>query len=123
MKKTGIAFAKRLANVASLEKELTFNEEKLQAELLKLEKEKNKIVEAAKKTATEKLEKVYREAEVILANLEKATKEHEIATLKYELRNLKFAEEKVSLEQNLQVGDYVYIKNIIILAKFNKLKR
>ncbi len=115
--------AKRLANVASLEKELTFNEEKLQAEILKLEKEKNKIVEVAKKTATEKLERVYREAEVILANLEKATKEHEIATLKYELRNLKFAEEKVSLEQDLQVGDYVYIKKYNQTGQIEKIEK
>lgn len=89
--------------------------QELSLEKLKLSKQHDKILEQAKMEANELIYKAKKEAEEILEQLksmeQQEYKDHELAQVKHKLKNLSVdAENPLLFEDELAIGDYVFIK-------------
>lgn len=89
---------------------------RLSLERLSLEKERTKILEAAKEEAKKIVLETKENAQEILEELKEKSKveykDHELAKLKHDLKLLSTNEEDEKLfDEELSIGDYVYIKS------------
>lgn len=89
---------------------------KLSLEKLNIEKERNKILDTAKEEAKKIILQTQKNAQDILEELKEKSKaeykDHELAKLKHDLKQLGASEEEEKLfDEELLVGDYVYIKS------------
>ncbi len=89
--------------------------EKLSRERINLTKETNKILENAKKEAQKIIDESKEEATNLIKRIQELEKndyqEHELADIKHQVRKLSVETEEAPLfDENLIVGDYVYIK-------------
>lgn len=102
--------------------------QKLSSERMNLTKQRDKILEASHLEAQKIIEQTTEDAKKLLAELkEKASgeyKDHELATLKHQLKQLGSKEEEVELfDENLDVGDYVFIKSYEQYGTITKIKK
>ena len=102
--------------------------QKLSAERLKLTKEKDKIVSKAVIEANRIILEAKEEANALIAELKNMTstsyKEHELADLKHRLKELKADDNSEDIvDDNLEVGDYVYIKSYEQNGTITKIKK
>lgn len=102
--------------------------QELSLEKIKITKQTNKIIEAAKIEASKILNQSKEEAENLIQQLKSFEnadyKEHELATIKHKMKNLNVVPEEQSLfEEELFVGDYVYIKPYDKNGTINSIKK
>ena len=102
--------------------------QKLSLEKMNLTKQRDKILEASRAEAQKIIEKTTDEAKEILKELKEKTsgdyKDHELATLKHQIKKLGDKEDSEELfDENLAVGDYVFIKSYEQYGTITKLKK
>lgn len=114
---------KKLENIKNTEKEIKEKEKLLTEKIISLELEKEKVFLNAEKEVKKQIEKITKEANLILKRLEEMPKEHEIAALKGDLAKLGIKrEEEKKLTKDLKVGDSVYIKTYQQYGLITKIK-
>ena len=101
---------------------------KLNKDKYDLAKQTSKIIDDAKKEARKIIEKSKEDANNLLdeiKNLSSSTyKEHELADLKYKARNINVMDEEEGiLDEELVVGDYVYVKTYDKNGTITKIKK
>ncbi|MDE6947080.1 MAG: endonuclease MutS2 [Anaeroplasmataceae bacterium] len=102
--------------------------QKLTSEKMKLTQQSDKILEAARMEAKQIIEKTMEEAKQILQELKEKEnteyKDHELANLKHRVRKLAQQEEdKALFEEDLAIGDYVFIKSYEQYGTILKIKK
>lgn len=102
--------------------------QKLSLEKMNLTKQRDKILETSRMEAQKIIESTTTEAKEILQELkEKANgeyKDHELATLKHQLKKLGAKEEEQELfDEVLELGDYVFIKPYEQYGTITKVKK
>ncbi|MDE7213577.1 MAG: endonuclease MutS2, partial [Anaeroplasmataceae bacterium] len=102
--------------------------QKLSLEKMNLTKQRDKILEASRAEAQKIIEKTTDEAKEILKELKEKTsgdyKDHELATLKHQIKKLGDKEDSEELfDENLAVGDYVFIKSYEQYGTITKHKK
>lgn len=115
-----------LENLMDEQKTLNENLQKkthtLEGKLESLERDKQKILNDYKQKQDALIKKTEKEAKSILALLRESKAPHEIAALKFELSKLGIVDEETSNEE-LKVGDYVYIKSYDQIGHITQKKR
>lgn len=101
---------------------------KLSIEKMSLSKQRDKIIEDAYLEAKKIISSTTEEAKTILEQLKQTTsgayKDHELADLKYKLKQMGAKEEDTILfDENLEQGDYVYIKSYEQYGSIIKIKK
>ena len=101
---------------------------KLSIEKMSLSKQRDKIIEDAYLEAKKIISSTTEEAKTILEQLKQTTsgtyKDHELADLKYKLKQMGAKEEETILfDENLEQGDYVYIKSYEQYGSIIKIKK
>ncbi|MDE6584643.1 MAG: endonuclease MutS2, partial [Anaeroplasmataceae bacterium] len=101
---------------------------KLSIEKMSLSKQRDKIIEDAYLEAKKIISSTTEEAKTILEQLKETTsgtyKDHELADLKYKLKQMGAKEEETILfDENLEQGDYVYIKSYEQYGSIIKIKK
>ena len=88
--------------------------QKLSFEKAQINKHTAKVIDEAKVEANKIIIKAKEEANELISGLNelkaKEYKEHELAELKHKLKNLNISSETIINDEELNVGDYVYIK-------------
>lgn len=102
--------------------------QKLSLEKMNLSKQRDKILEASHLEAEKIIEQTTLEAKEILKELKEKTsgeyKDHELATLKHQIKKLGIQEDKEELfDENLELGDYVFIKTYEQYGTIIKIKK
>ncbi|MDE7384389.1 MAG: endonuclease MutS2 [Anaeroplasmataceae bacterium] len=102
--------------------------QKLSLEKMNLTKQRDKILDASRAEAQKIIEQTTEEAKEILKELKEKTsgeyKDHELATLKHQLKKLGTKEDNEELfDETLAVGDYVFIKSYEQYGTITKLKK
>ncbi|MDE6241435.1 MAG: endonuclease MutS2 [Anaeroplasmataceae bacterium] len=102
--------------------------QKLSLEKMSLTKQRDKIIEASRAEAQKIIEQTTEEAKEILKELKEKTsgeyKDHELATLKHQIKKLGAKEDDEELfDETLVVGDYVFIKSYEQYGTITKLKK
>lgn len=105
-----------------IQKHLQEKESLLEQKLGSLEHDKQKILIDYKQKQDALIKKTEKEASAILAMLKESKAPHEIAELKFELSKLGIVEEEISNEE-LKVGDYVYINSYDQIGQITSKKR
>lgn len=114
---------KRIINIKKTEQEIKEKEKLLTEKIISLELEKEKVFLNAEKEVKKQVDKITKEANIILKKLETMPKEHEIASLKGDLAKLGIKREEENQEiKNLKVGDSVYIKTYKQYGEVTKIK-
>lgn len=101
---------------------------KLSLEKMSLSKQRDKIIEDAYLEAKKIISSTTEEAKTILEQLKQTTsgtyKDHELADLKYKLKQMGAKEEETILfDENLEQGDYVFIKSYEQYGSIIKIKK
>ncbi len=102
--------------------------QKLSLEKIKITKQTNQILENAKQEAKKIISQSKEEANELLEQLKemskKEYKDHELASVKHKLKNLSIQSGDESLfEEELKVGDYVYIKTYEQNGTIQRIKK
>lgn len=102
--------------------------QKLSLEKMNLTKQRDKILEASRMEAQKIIDQTTEEAKEILRELKEKTcgeyKDHELATLKHQLKNLGATSDATELfDETLTVGDYVFIKSYEQYGTITKQKK
>lgn len=98
--------------LSQLLKQLEIDKKELEFKLFELESSKDKILTDTKKLADKQLKETLKKAEELIEILSmKDLKDHEIASIKYDLKQLGIQEVDIKDSKQLVVGDYVYIKS------------
>lgn len=102
--------------------------QKLSLEKMNLTKQRDKILEASRIEAQKIIDSTTEEAKEILRELKEKTngeyKDHELATLKHQLKKLGAKEEDTELfDETLTPGDYVFIKSYEQYGTITKMKK
>ncbi len=101
----------RLESIMVKENKLILQNKTLEDKLSQIEREKDQILLKAQDEAKKEIENIKKDAQKILESLKTSKTEHEVASLKYDLRQLGITTPQEQSDETFKIGDTVFIKS------------